>query len=506
MISEEMTVIINKENKDDFEKEFNDLAMEQLCWKQPLFGFGEMSDDGLFVGEYINPDWTFDYGAGEETNELICDFVKQFCASHPDVNLRFMFITRHGSCGQISISTIDYKNKKMKMVEKGGTDPKLMEKYCEECDKEFEYADFEPQFNLMTDVVDVIRCPQCNSIMHTNLMSLYKEKKYSFNELKNLKNIYKDTFIIKELENDEIMIESYCGDNEAVIIPESINGKRVRGLRSMLFSPCAVKKTSEKNKRNSIKTINILGDVYIVDDYELQFKCGLDEKSIIWGCDGIKKLTAPASILYHDMGIYKDVVYSTENMKKYEMIPQIKNNRKKLIKQLAAIKNCEIGSEVEFGQRREWIKLAEKNNKSLLITKEIVCKAYFDCYKEVRWKKSSIRKYLNSFFLNNDFTNSELSAIEETKITGCRDVFDKVFLLSEKELNEYVIETDIIKKLDKESWFLRSKGEMDGSIAFYICEDEDEGISFDLVHEHYRRGVVHSVCGIRPAIWVRHDV
>lgn len=37
-------------------------------------------------------------------------------------------------------------------------------------------------------------------------------------------------------------------------------------------------------------------------------------------------------------------------------------------------------------------------------------------------------------------------------------------------------------------------------------EEEDEGISFDLVHEHYRRGVVHSVCGIRPAIWVRHDV
>ena len=29
--------------------------------------------------------------------------------------------------------------------------------------------------------------------------------------------------------------------------------------------------------------------------------------------------------------------------------------------------------------------------------------------------------------------------------------------------------------------------------------------AFDIVHIRYRR-IVHSVCGIRPAIWVKHEI
>ena len=77
--------------------------------------------------------------------------------------------------------------------------------------------------------------------------------------------------------------------------------------------------------------------------------------------------------------------------------------------------------------------------------------------------------------------------------------------MSEKEAKDYVIDTGVLEKIDKKTWFFRSKGEMDGSIAMYLCEDYDEGISFDIVHERYR-GIVHSACGIRPAIWVKHEI
>ena len=77
--------------------------------------------------------------------------------------------------------------------------------------------------------------------------------------------------------------------------------------------------------------------------------------------------------------------------------------------------------------------------------------------------------------------------------------------MSEKEAKDYVIDTGVLKKLDKNTWFFRSKGEIDGSIAIYLCEDDDEGISFDIVHERYR-GISHSVCCIRLAIWGKYEI
>lgn len=98
----------------------------------------------------------------------------------------------------------------------------------------------------------------------------------------------------------------------------------------------------------------------------------------------------------------------------------------------------------------EWIVLKkdEENHKALLFSKYILdMHGFSDSHEEVSWETSEIRKWLNNDFYNTAFSNIERKSIVETELKNDYDfgegfrkddaTYDKVFLLSAKELVEY---------------------------------------------------------------------
>lgn len=100
----------------------------------------------------------------------------------------------------------------------------------------------------------------------------------------------------------------------------------------------------------------------------------------------------------------------------------------------------------------EWIVLAREEGKALLMTKYIIdCKPfdYVDIeklndtseetknnYKNVTWESCSLRKWLNSEFIESSFSAEEKKHIAETVIVDTKTA-DKIFCLSEGEYKEY---------------------------------------------------------------------
>ena len=96
----------------------------------------------------------------------------------------------------------------------------------------------------------------------------------------------------------------------------------------------------------------------------------------------------------------------------------------------------------------EWIILKKQGNKLLALSKyALIVKAYNDKEESTAWSDCSLRRYLNNEFLKSAFTNNEvgyldvyLSAADAnkkySKIRQGRDVSDRVFLLSMKELED----------------------------------------------------------------------
>ncbi len=92
-----------------------------------------------------------------------------------------------------------------------------------------------------------------------------------------------------------------------------------------------------------------------------------------------------------------------------------------------------------------WRVLEVKDDTILLLSEYgLASKFYNDFYENVTWETSSIRKWLNSSFMDMAFTASEVKAIRSTKLknkdnkkfesSGGNNTVDKVFLLSKKDV------------------------------------------------------------------------
>ena len=89
----------------------------------------------------------------------------------------------------------------------------------------------------------------------------------------------------------------------------------------------------------------------------------------------------------------------------------------------------------------EWKVLAKENGKILLISKYALdCKPYNENSCNITWEECTLRKWLNSDFINNAFSEEEQQIIALTKndTKGSRTTEDKVFLLSTEEANTYL--------------------------------------------------------------------
>ena len=194
-----------------------------------------------------------------------------------------------------------------------------------------------------------------------------------------------------------------------------------------------------------------------------------------------------------------------------------------------------VGSTVTFGSYEqdndtsngkepiEWIVLDVKDNRSLLISKYALdCQPYNTSYGEATWETCSLRKWLNSIFLNAAFNAEEQSRIISSEVPADKNpshktspgnnTTDTVFLLSIPEANQY-FKTDEDRRCEPTAyakgkgcyvnpsvgacwWWLRSPGISSNNAARVI----------HLGNVYPGGEYVHNSRGtVRPAMWIDLD-
>lgn len=170
---------------------------------------------------------------------------------------------------------------------------------------------------------------------------------------------------------------------------------------------------------------------------------------------------------------------------------------------------------IKFG-KYEWRVLAIKNNVALIITENNVKKiAYSENLQGIRWvdgicwSESTVRKYLNTSFLN-EFSNDERTLIQTTTVStpdnpeygtpGGADTSDRVFLLSIEEALQF-FDDDTDRKPDESSpgveatWsWLRSSG---GEKTFAAIIEKSGKVSAG------GNRITNLQGGVRPAIFIK---
>ena len=109
------------------------------------------------------------------------------------------------------------------------------------------------------------------------------------------------------------------------------------------------------------------------------------------------------------------------------------------------MKKVKFGSYWKNNARKKhlkWLVLDEKDGKTLLLAKHgLDCRQYgtYGTSCSTTWENCDLRKWLQSTFINNAFSEEEQQAIVLTKndTKGSRTTEDKVFLLSIEEAQKY---------------------------------------------------------------------
>ena len=163
----------------------------------------------------------------------------------------------------------------------------------------------------------------------------------------------------------------------------------------------------------------------------------------------------------------------------------------------------------------EWIVLAKEGGKALLISKYAIdCKPYNDVNKDIRWDSCTLRKWLNSDFINEAFSIDEQRRIQttyiqtsgnsETGIDGGSATYDKAFLLSVEEANRY-FRSDSERQTKRtpyavsncicgnyDFFWLRSPGAFEFCSSFVNADGRIKALGSEVFYSF----------GVRPAMWV----
>lgn len=162
-----------------------------------------------------------------------------------------------------------------------------------------------------------------------------------------------------------------------------------------------------------------------------------------------------------------------------------------------------------------WLVLAKENNKIFVISeKALDCQPYnIEQYANVTWETCTLRKWLNTDFINSAFSSDEKAKISTVTVSADKNpkygtdpgnaTQDQVFLLSIAEANKY-FDYDNIKTCrltdyaaTKTStgwyWWLRSPGDYHGLAAY---------VNFDGSISNDGYIVSNSSVAVRPAMWI----
>lgn len=197
------------------------------------------------------------------------------------------------------------------------------------------------------------------------------------------------------------------------------------------------------------------------------------------------------------------------------------------IKPLLLAKANHPGDTVFFGEYEQdkdisngkediaWLVLAKENNKIFVISeKALDCQPYnIEQYTNVTWETCTLRKWLNTDFINSAFSSDEKAKISTVTVSADKNpkygtdpgnaTQDQVFLLSITEANKY-FDYDNIKTCrltdyaaDKTStgwyWWLRSPGDYHNLAAY---------VNFDGSVSNNGYIVSNSSVAVRPAMWI----
>ncbi|MDR0966991.1 MAG: DUF6273 domain-containing protein [Myxococcales bacterium] len=168
--------------------------------------------------------------------------------------------------------------------------------------------------------------------------------------------------------------------------------------------------------------------------------------------------------------------------------------------------DCKIKESICYFGNYEWLILEKKNNKALLLAKDVVAlKPYNTTVDSVTWETSTLRAWLNNRFLN-EFTSQEQAKIVLTTnvnpdnpsygTAGGNNTIDLIFLLSIPEARRYFSDrwARTAQYDDSElAWWLRSPGDRDNDAALVDPDGDVDVNGLDVNYDDY---------GVRPALWL----
>ena len=175
------------------------------------------------------------------------------------------------------------------------------------------------------------------------------------------------------------------------------------------------------------------------------------------------------------------------------------------------------------GKPIEWLILDEKENEALLVSKHVIdCGHYHDGYDTVTWETCSLRKWLNTHFLEAAFTEEERARILETELrnddnpingkTGGNNTRDKVFLLSLEEAKRYFPNNEA--RRCKPTAYAAANGTYVGALFgtcyWWLRSPGGDGygaacVLFGGGVDTYGVDVNSGSIGVRPAMWMRKE-
>ena len=235
-----------------------------------------------------------------------------------------------------------------------------------------------------------------------------------------------------------------------------------------------------------------------------------------------------------DSGDYKTACILLNGLSYKDSAEKLKSAKQVLLK------NPKVGDIVYFGayeqdnntsngkENIEWLVLAKENNRVLVISdKALDCQTYNSSITSVTWETCTLRKWLNTDFVNDAFSDGEKAMIPTVMVSADKNpqydtdpgnaTKDKVFLLSIVEAEKYFTSDEARKCVPTEYaisngaytsdsytkggkatcwWWLRSPGCYQSSAAFV---DFDGSVGRG---GHY---VDNDISAVRPAMWISID-
>ena len=196
------------------------------------------------------------------------------------------------------------------------------------------------------------------------------------------------------------------------------------------------------------------------------------------------------------------------------------------------LKEARVGDTVTYGtyeqdgdydngkEAIEWIVLDKQDGKLLLVSRYVLeGTRYHYEIDDVTWEKCSLRKWLNTGFMKEAFTQKEIKHIPTMRVSADKnpeydtdpgnDTEDQVFLLSVSEAEKY-FKTDDERRC-KPTEYARIMGAYSNSIhegyCYWWLRSPGEfhcatGVEDDGSVDYYGEPSDRSDCGVRPALWV----